>query len=285
MILSDKSSGSTILQNELLKGENMHIIQYTRHFEHETLFWNKAVAILGLPQEQLKYSELPLSREFASEDLSTFLKMNIPGYPYTKFDKELIFDAWQQLCLRYGPVFLEKSPHHLHYAEALKLIVEMTQRFEIDFYFIGLVRNPMDTLYSSWLRWGADPEKNQYEWQRAYTNLMSFKEMVSERTLIVRYEELMSDRKVIKKICNFLGIDGEGNGIGNGFHPKSIQKWRKDRFFTFEISESTKSLARLFGYNDSEMSNPKASPLLWTIYKPLYDFYLKAIRTKRRFFS
>jgi Sulfotransferase family len=282
MILSDKSSGSSILQKELLKIDAIRIIKYTRHFEQETLFWNKAVAVLGLLQEPLKYSELPMSREFAKADLYEFLRKNIPGWSYTEFDKELIFQAWQELCLRYGPVFLEKSPHHLHYAEALKLIVEMIRWSEIEFYFIGLIRNPIDTLYSSWQRWSADPENNQYEWQRAYTNLLSFKDAVPERTIIIRYEELMSDRKAILRICEFLGIDGEGSGVGTGFHAKSIQRWRKDRFFAFDLSENTRTLAHAFGYKDDEMTNTNASPRLWSIYMPVYDLYLRALRAKRR---
>lgn len=282
MILSDKSSGSSILQNELLKNSNINIINYTRHFEHETLFWNKAVAVLGLPQEIIKYSELPMSQEFAEADLHAFLRNNIPGFSYTKFDKELIFGAWKQLCLRYGPVFLEKSPHHLHSMEALKLIYEMMKRAEIEFYFIGLIRNPMDALYSSWQRWSADPEKNQYEWYRAYSNLMRFKDMVPDRIIIVKYEELISDRKTILRICDFLGIDGKSSGIGTNFHTKSIQRWRKDKFFPFEISEKTKSIGRTFGYDDYEMSNTNAFPSLWSICMPIYNFYLRMLRVKRR---
>jgi hypothetical protein len=282
MILSDKSSGSSILQNELLKNRTIHTINYTRHSEQETLFWNKAVAVLGRPQEIIKYSELPMSQEFAEADLNKFLRKNIPGFSCLEYDKELIFDAWQQLCLRYGPVFLEKSPHHLHSMEALKLIAEMMQSSELEFYFIGLIRNPMDTLYSSWQRWSADPEKNQNGWQRAYGNLLKFKDLVPDRIIIIRYEELMSDRKAILRICEFLGIDGEGSGVGTGFHAKSIQRWREDRFFPFEISENTKSIARAFGYKNHELSNTNASSRLWSICMPIYDLYLRALRVKRR---
>jgi len=278
MILSDKSSGSTILLNELLKSHKANTIKYTRHFEKETLFWVKGAAVLGLPQENISYSEVPFEKDFAKNDLVHFISKNLPDFNFGTLDKITIFRAWSRLCEAFGPIFIEKSPHHLHVWSALDLISDYLEYKGKEAKFIGIIRNPMDTLYSSWRRWGAFPEISQFDWLRAYKNMVTFKEQHPDRFLLIRYEDLVKNKMVIKRVSNFVGF-GENEKIVRNLHAKSIGKWKKDRFFGFSLSPEVSKFANQFGYHGIN-SNPK---LLWDVYKFFFAARMNCKHTLRKF--
>ena len=106
------------------------------------------------------------------------LKLNVDkNYIPINDDKELVFDGWAKLCQRYAPVFIEKSPHHLYQWSSILLIVECMEKLtDVEFLIIGLIRNPMDTIYSMWDRWRSRPEHIQFEWLLAYQNLLKLKD-------------------------------------------------------------------------------------------------------------
>ncbi|MEE8585299.1 MAG: hypothetical protein V3T83_10655, partial [Acidobacteriota bacterium] len=165
LILSDKSSGSSALQQHLLSLPGVHCVERTRHYERETLYWVKAASLLNLPQVNMMASEVPIAPRKARKDLTRLLQQNIAGYQPPSDDRKLVMQGWRSLSQRFSPIFLEKSPHHLHQWSALQLISQCMKRYpEISFLVIGLVRNPMDTLYSMWSRWRLSPEERQHEW-------------------------------------------------------------------------------------------------------------------------
>lgn len=267
VLLSEKSSGSTALQNELVKHPDVNLVERTVHNENETLYWNKAAAVLGLPQVNILNSELPIVRNKARREIVEFLKVNLGTFNPPTDDEQLVFEGWYRLCQHYGPVFLEKSPHHLHYWSALELMAECDRRYSsIDFRFIGLVRNPMATLYSMWVRWQAVPEEQQYEWLRAYQNLLQFRSLVNDRLRIVKYEELVTDRRIIKRLCALAGIQWMPN-IGRGLRASSVQKWRDDKMFGFRPSEEVINFAQDLGYPYLEMSSSKK--VGWPVYREI----------------
>ena len=162
IILSEKSSGSSALQNLLVKFAEIQHVSKTRHFENETLYWTKAASILDKPQLVMVDSEVPIERKKARGELISLLKDNLNDYVPPVDDKELIIEGWRLLCNKYSPIFLEKSPHHLCQWAAIELIIEcIRQVTDVDFLLIGLIRNPMDTLYSQFKRWGSRPEEVQ----------------------------------------------------------------------------------------------------------------------------
>lgn len=280
IILSSKSSGSSALQNLLANFPQVNHITKTRHFEYETLFWTKAASVLGLPQVDMLDSEVPIGKEKAKSDLVKLLKENIAVYTPPNDEKELIFVGWKLLCEKYSPVFLEKSPHHLHQWSALELILKCIEKFpEIDFLLIGLVRNPMAALYSSWDRMRADPEKNQYEWFTAYTNLMEFRSKVSDKLIIVRYEDLVRDVSCLEPVLNFIDVKASDN-LRSYMHMKSVQKWRNDRFYGFRLSEEVTQLAEKFGYGRDELENESST--FWPLYKDASRSIHRVIRRTRR---
>ena len=122
IILSTKSSGSTACQNILSKSISANHVKFTRHYEFETLYWTKAASILGLHQDKMLDSEVPIRQKKASKDLIKLLKGNIEDFVIPEDDNELIYSGWKRLCEINSPIFLEKSPHHLYQWSAVNLI-------------------------------------------------------------------------------------------------------------------------------------------------------------------
>jgi hypothetical protein len=254
IVLSSKSSGSSALQKLLCSGTNARHVERTRHGEFETLYWTKAASILGLPQAQLLASEVPIAPRKARTDLITLLAHNVPSFVPPHDDEALVFEGWRALCRRFAPVFVEKSPHHLHQWSCLELMASAARKLpDIDFRFIGLVRNPMDMLYSAWRRWRLAPQSAQFEWFQAHQNLLRFKELVGDRLTIVCYETLVSHDGVARAMLNKLDIDGSG-ARSSGLHQNSVLSWKRDTGYGFQLDSNVAQLAAEYGYTPEELS-------------------------------
>ncbi len=276
MILSARSSGSSALQNLLVKGSRARHVDATRHFEHETLFWLKAAAVLGLPQIPMADARLPFDADEARADLIALLRDNIdPVYPIPEDNDRLIFGGWRDLCRRYAPVFVEKSPHHLHQWAALQLIAASTVRVhEVDLLLVGLVRNPMDTMYSMWQRWRGMPEENERDWHTAYHNLLRFRDRLGKRLLILRYEDMVSDPSLLAPVYDTIGERPQHAGY---LHRESLGKWRNDPRFGFRLSDETLALAEQYGYRREDMTGNPSAPL-WPLYRHSSRFYVRRVQ-------
>lgn len=267
MILGEESSGTTALLQELTKHPEINRIEETRHGHHETLYWNKAAALLDMDQPNVPYSELPMPPRQARQELIKLLNDNVTSFFITPNDKErLVFEGWRALCKHFAPVFCEKTPHHLYYWSVLELIYKASQILDdIDFYFIGIIRNPIDTLYSMWDRWRFFPEVREELWTRSYSNLLKFKKMTS-KLKIIKYESLVSKPECMRDICNFIDVNYISH-MGSSFHQSSIGRWRSDHLFGFQLSNQTKAIARRFGYDSSSLMVPERR--VWLIYRSL----------------
>jgi hypothetical protein len=254
MILSDKSSGSTALQDYLVRFAGGRHVEKTRHNEHETLYWTKAASLLGRPQEKMLDSEVPIAPERARADLLDLLRDNLGEAPAVADPRELVFRGWRGLCERFAPLFVEKSPHHLHQWSALELLFEcMEASPEVGFLAIGLVRNPIDVVYSSWRRWRSEPQANQHEWLRAARNLQKLTGLAGSRLRVVRYEDITRDPAGLDFAHEFAGVPR--SPASRGFlHRDSLQKWRRDSGFRFELDASVRELALQLGYPPEELS-------------------------------
>jgi len=209
IILSAKSSGSSVLLRLLTQDGCAQHISKTRHNENETLYWVKAASILGLPQVNMSDSEVPIQNLCAKQDLIELIKDNVDReYVPLDDDREFVFDGWSKLCERYAPVFIEKSPHHLCQWSSIQLIMEcMDKLSDVEFLIIGLVRNPMDTIYPMWSRWRSRPEQMQYEWLLAYQNLIKLNKLLKDRLVMVKYEDLVAQQSNLTKIYQFIEHD------------------------------------------------------------------------------
>jgi len=270
------------LQDLLTRFTPARHVTHTRHIYDETLFWCKAASVLGRPQVQLLNSEVPIPPNRARSDLVTLLRENLGAFEDPGSDDRLIFDGWRQLCEAFGPVFLEKSPHHLHQWSALELMLECAERFDaIEFLFVGLIRNPMDTLYSAWMRWRTPPELAQIHWARAYTNLLRLEEETGASVVRVRYEHMIESLDEVRPIFEFTGLKEEPRQ--EVLHGRSVSRWKRDRFYGFELSPEVAEVAARFGYTREELENRSLPG--WHAYRDVARIARRAARGLRRALS
>ncbi len=280
VILSTKSAGSSALQSLIRDCANGRHIDHTRHAQHETLYWTKAASILGRKQLRIPDSEVPIPPQKALHDLRTLLAANLPDFELPSNPEELVFEGWRRLSVRFGPLFVEKSPHHLHQWAALELMIEAVHRLpEIDFRFVGLVRNPMDVLYSMWNLWRADPAKHQHYWRLAYENLRRFEREVASSLLVVRYEDLAAHGSAAGQLLEFLDCP-VSNEAKNYIHAKSLQRWKEDRWFGFQVDRDVARLAATFGYTEADLSNQSIP--LWVPYRVLASLGPRSLSSRWR---
>jgi len=270
-ILSTRSSGSSALQRRIAEVSQARAVAYSRHVNAdgegrsviETLYWTKAASALGMPQLSMPHSEVPIARRRASRDLKEFLLLNgiaVDGFPATV---ESIFTAWDRLCEAQGPMMIEKSPHHLYQPAAISLMERYAAwTTSVDVRFVGLVRNPMDVLYSSWKRFGIPPHEEEVHWRRAYGDLLALAERHPRSVSVVRYEDLVSDDAVLGPLLGER-FATPSTAASTGFHARSLLKWRADASYGFALADETRQLAHRFGYADAELWNARAGAWFW----------------------
>lgn len=211
-------------------------------------------------------------------DIIKLIKDNTKHYIPPQDERELIIGGWKCLCETYAPIFLEKSPHHLYQWSAIELILECVKELEnIDFLLIGLIRNPMDTIYSQFKRWKTRPEKLQYQWLVAYQNLMRLKTIMGKKLLIVRHEDMVSSLQCLQPVFDFCNVK-TGDDEQSYLHQKSITKWKNDNMFGFALSEEVIALAESYGYQTEALRN--RSSMIWPIYR---EYARSLYKSKRPF--
>jgi hypothetical protein len=251
VILSDKSSGSSILQAVLRSHPSINGVEKTPHQEGETLYWNKAAALLGRKQERMFDSTiLPMGATAARQALLRLCSDNLAEFRRPKDDRDLVFGGWRALVLAGRPVFLEKSPHHLHYRSALDLIREAERTSpDITYRYIGLVRDPVDTLHSMWSRWRVPPDRRQKEWVRAYRNLIGFQAESGDGFRLVRYEDLASEPSAtLADLFQFIGVEALPS-LGANINSASVGVGHRDQDFGFAPIPELVDLAARWGYS------------------------------------
>lgn len=228
IILSQKSSGSSILQNELTKHPDIHHAAHTQHYENETLYWIKAACLLEFPKETFYDNHIAYTKETARAELLEFITANCPNFDGHGLSEEALIDAgWQALSQNYGPIFLEKSPRHLQNRSALDAMLQSFERQGTDFLLIGLIRHPMAVLYSMWDRWKSPPNYKQWVWIEAAKNLQYIQKIVPPENLITtRYEDMVENPEgLMKEITGRLGVPWNAD-MGKAMHRKSTNKWK-----------------------------------------------------------
>jgi sulfotransferase family protein len=255
ILLSDKSSGSTILQKELLKHPDINAVNYTMHNEHETLFWLKAARILNYHKSEFFECRFPFKFSSSLNSVKGLIKKNDLGTDFNIENKEDIFRIWESFIAKYCPVFFEKSPHHLNHWASTSLIIDFALKHPDEVKIIGLVRNPLAVTYSTMKRWTSNPDWRLYKWAYTYRNLMQAEVLLPrEGYRRVSYEDMISNPgKTFQDICDFIEVPYVPE-IGSDIHTKSANKFANDENFTPIIQASVKLVAEYFGYHFEERS-------------------------------
>lgn len=261
ILLSDKRSGSTMFQNELCKHPQIQTVDYSPHTYLETHHWLKGAVILGKPAET--FAEGKVYEGYGTVDnarayLIDCIVGNVPEFEISKDDQELVMNGWEVLCEKFAkPIFFEKSPQFLGNWASLSLLLEWMRNTSFSVKVIGLTRNPLSVQYSSWKLFHTLPEKRQFGWLLNQKNLLEFKSILSpEQFLHIMYEHIIqSPIPTFEQICRFIGVEPD-NRVGEAVHSQSLTKWVDDPYFTLQLDESVKVMARKFGYSDDDLYNP-----------------------------
>lgn len=253
LLLSTKSAGSSAVQKYLADRFEIRLLPHTPHHENETLFWTKAASALGLPQDRMHRSVVPYSQNEARNSLQKLLLKNNVDSPFRQWTEAEIFGAWFALTKKFGPAFFEKSPHHLRNRSNLELIARCmsNQHEQIDFLLIGLIRHPLDTIYSVWRRWGFDCRAFEKEWVASYENLIWAKSLFFEKLTLLRYEDIVRQPQLLDHLVKSAGLPPkEIPANGFSFHEHSIHSYLNDKRFVYQLAPTTILLAQRLGYQD-----------------------------------
>lgn len=259
-----------MFQSELCKHPKIQTVAYSPHTYLETHHWLKGAVVLNKSRELFAGGEMYNgygSVANARAYLIDTIKTNVPEFEMPQNDSELIFKGWDALCEKYAqPVFLEKSPQYLAHWASLSLLHEWIESSSYTVKVIGLVRNPLATQYSAFKLFHTNPEQRQYGWSATYENLLKFRELIApENYFQIQYEEIIeAPIRSFQTICEFIGVEYYDT-LGSGSHEKSMDKWREDPFFTLQLEDSVRQIARQFGYSDAELHNPlkPKPPIIW----------------------
>lgn len=261
VLLSDKRSGSTMLQDELCKHSGIRHVDYSPHTYFETHHWLKSSVVLKRPNAL--YSGFKQyagygSRENARTYLIDTLQGNMPEYEPPKNDEDLVFGGWEALCKSFAqPVFFEKSPQILAEWCALSLLLEWINRTDMDVKIIGLVRNPLAVQYSAHEAFSTEAEQRQFGWLNIQRNLLSIQSMLpADMFKLVRYEDIIANpQQSFSSLCDFIGV-GYEKEMGAAVHTSSKEKWMANENYTLQLDPSVKQITKAFGYQDQELINP-----------------------------
>lgn len=261
ILLSDKRSGSTMLERELCRHPGIQHIRFTPHSYNESHFWLKSACLLSTDPKGFSGGVRPNSYGSPSairKSLVSTVQGNVPDFQIPTDDRELVFKGWEALCEEFAhPVFFEKSPQHPHHWAALELILEWAKMTEYTVRFIGLVRNPMAVMYSAQQLFFTEPEKRQFGWVTGNRNIQKLARLVGpEQFLWMKYENLIGNPDSgFKEICELIGVLPDSK-LGQSVNADSLYKWREDSAFQFQLDPEVAIFAREFGYLDEELINP-----------------------------
>ena len=263
ILLSDKRSGSTIFQSELLSHPDVQGLAYSSHTYLESHHWLKAAVMTHQPPRLFSggrvYANYGGARNARTYMIDTIMG-NLPDFKPPSDDKDLIFEGWEALCHHYAtPVFFEKSPQVLANWAAVIMLLEWMERTEFDVRLVGLVRNPLAVQHSAKLLFGSAPHNRQFGWAETHRNLLALRQMLPEdKLLLLRHEDILADPQAqFADVCRFVGLSTRPE-MGSTITSKTQDRWRDDRDYTLYLEPSVRYVARALGYKDAALDNPNA---------------------------
>lgn len=258
VLLSDKRSGSTFFQREILKHPHVQTVKYSSHRYLETHHWLKSAMILNFNEASANLYKGYGNIANAKALLIDTVKANVPNWNIPSNNNDLVFGGWEALCKTFAnPVFFEKSPQLLASTTALEMFKSWINTTEFDVKIIALVRNPMAVLYSAQELFHTSPEKRQFGWKDMHQNLFDFsKDLTEDQFLLLRYEDLVSTPAVqFNRVCAFIGLNPQLD-MGADASSDSLNLWKEDPSFQFNLAVDVVEMAKQFGYTVEELTNP-----------------------------
>jgi hypothetical protein len=270
------------LEKELANHKDIQHVTITPHRYNETHYWVNAACMNESRNIFLTDEARPStygSPDEARKLLIDLVQRNAPNAVLPADDQDIINMGWETICREFArPVFIEKTPHHAHYWTALNLLLDWMVVTQFEVRIIGLIRNPMEVMYSALKLFHTDPNHRQFAWLRANKNILRFKQKIRpEQFRMVCYENLVENPRVeLGKLCHFIGVEYDGS-MGSSVHSSSIGKWALDPTFVFQLDGSVSSFAREVGYSDDQITNAQKHNI-----DPIRNQFLKYSRNIKR---
>lgn len=192
ILLSDFRSGSTACLHSIIKHplinvphvHNFYTYRLGRPRDWEMAYWSTGQeAIEG--NSKLFIERMTISNPFISKKIRWMA-------PYTE---EKLFELWDQIVYRYGPIVFEKSPQYLEKWETLDLIIKYANCHDVR--LLAIVRNPSDCIPSQVLKWTDRTEHDfntiENRWVTKYKNLQKLQSIMPVH--LFSYDELVFETK------------------------------------------------------------------------------------------
>ncbi|MEZ4972122.1 MAG: hypothetical protein R2820_02380 [Cyclobacteriaceae bacterium] len=264
ILLSSKCSGSSAFQRYLVENYGFDTIPNSGHWESETLYWTKVASVLKLPQMSMHRSQVPYSQSRALKRLRSFFKAQGVRFDSDEPTKEMMFELFFQLTETVNcPLIIEKSPHHIFNPTNIELIMQFREYIKerASVVVLGLVRNPLDTVYSAWKRWRFNCKAFEKEWQKSYFNLKKLME-ANASIEFFKYEALSESTQSLDGFLeNVIGVPKKCDCYT--LNTSSVAKWRRDPEFMHHLESQTVQLGQFYGYAEQEMYNIHQEKPYW----------------------
>lgn len=284
ILLSDKRSGSTIFQTEVLRHPDVQGLGYSSHTYLESHHWLKAAVMLERPA-RLFAGASPYANYGPPRNARTYMidtiQGNLPDFAPPADDRRLIHDGWEALCAAHAaPVFFEKSPQVLAHWAALSLLLDWRARTSFRVKLIGLVRNPLAVMHSSERLFGSAPDTRQIGWVEIYRNLLALRAMLEpDDLMILRHEDIIADPGArFADVCRFVGLPPDP-AMGAEVSDRTQNRWLDDPDYGLQLDDSARQVAMALGYTEDELENPK--PQATQAYRPSRPGVIQFLRTRR----
>ena len=124
---------------------------------------------------------------------------------------------------------------------------------------IGLTRNPLAVQASAEELFASDPGGRQHAWLLNQQNLLTVAAMLPDGHYgHVRYEDVVArPADTLAELYSFIGVDpAPAFARSSDVNAASLETWRRDDAFTFQLAPKVREMARAFGYRDEELDNP-----------------------------
>jgi SAM-dependent methyltransferase len=258
--LAAKRSGTTAIHRIFVNHPDTKICHPNqRKSSWEPNFWNYAAAALDNDRQQLELKNVGKGvtpqQQFAER-----MSIMAPDIPVRlPLSEESIFELWDAILDKYGPIVFDKSPKYLSSDRALQLLLKYIE-WGNDVRVFGIIRDPRDVIASQYELWhdvtpDTTPEHRDRRWVEYYQRFERFQVLIGkERCPLIRYEDLSRDPQYwipfILRHCGMADIPE----IYAHIRPVSIGRYSRTRdlaLLSWRYSEDLKAVAARYGYDMS----------------------------------
>jgi len=190
IMLSAKRCGSTAVFRMFQKHSDVGVCHIDQLIENwEPRFWDLAGRAL-------------------KGDKTPFISRLKKSHPYLKipatFSETEVFQLWDSILERLGPIVFDKSPQYLGNRTALELIYKYKELGN-DVRIFAFIRDPRDAITSQYILFGKDsPKKREARWLEKYGHLEELEQRY-ETIPLFRYEDFSQSPSLyapmIFKLC------------------------------------------------------------------------------------